>query len=44
MPRAAGDDDNVAGIAQPLHIGGIAYGPDAEEQWGIPAGRWISST
>jgi phenylalanyl-tRNA synthetase beta chain len=25
----------VAGVDQPMHVGGIAYGPAAEEQWGV---------
>lgn len=28
---------SVAGYAQPMRVGGIAYGPAAEEQWGVPA-------
>ncbi|MEG0821068.1 MAG: phenylalanine--tRNA ligase subunit beta [Burkholderiaceae bacterium] len=27
----------VAGIAQPMHIAGLAYGPAADEQWGVGA-------
>jgi phenylalanyl-tRNA synthetase beta chain len=27
----------VAGFSQPKHIGALAYGPVAEEQWGLPA-------
>jgi phenylalanyl-tRNA synthetase beta chain len=37
--RAPGDPGTaleVAGIRQPVRIGGAAYGPAFEEQWGIP--------
>ena len=32
--QVAEGDFAVHGIAQPMHIGGIAYGPVLEEQWG----------
>ena len=32
--QLAEGDFAVRGIAQPMHIGGIAYGPVLEEQWG----------
>jgi phenylalanyl-tRNA synthetase beta chain len=28
---------DVAGIRQPTRVGAVAYGPAAEEQWGVPA-------
>ncbi len=28
-------DYTVAGLLQPMHLGGIAYGSDAPEQWGV---------
>jgi phenylalanyl-tRNA synthetase beta chain len=37
--RAPGAPDGpleVAGIRQPIRVGGAAYGPAAEEQWGVP--------
>lgn len=33
-PAAQDGPLNVAGIDQPVHVGAIAYGPAAEEQWG----------
>jgi phenylalanyl-tRNA synthetase beta chain len=30
---------DVAGVRQPLRVGGIAFGPAFEEQWGLPGGR-----
>jgi len=33
--RAAGSHQ-VAGIAQPLRVGLLAYGPQCDEQWGLP--------
>lgn len=35
-PAAADGAFAVAGLEQPMRIGAIAYGPAAEEQWGIP--------
>jgi phenylalanyl-tRNA synthetase beta chain len=35
-PGAPDGELEVAGIRQPVHIGGAAYGPAYEEQWGIP--------
>jgi phenylalanyl-tRNA synthetase beta chain len=41
--RSSGDEDPreparaLAGYHQPLRIGGLAYGPAAAEQWGVPA-------
>ncbi|MCP5810143.1 hypothetical protein NL321_28765, partial [Klebsiella pneumoniae] len=26
---------SIAGYAQPMMVGGIAYGPSKEEQWGV---------
>ena len=40
--RSSGDEDPreparaLAGYHQPLRIGGLAYGPAAAEQWGVP--------
>jgi phenylalanyl-tRNA synthetase beta chain len=36
-PAVAAGDWSVKGIAQPLKIAGLAYGPMAEEQWGQPS-------
>jgi len=36
-PGQRADDYSVAGIAQPIRIGGVAYGPESEEQWGAAA-------
>lgn len=35
-PGAPGGELEVAGIRQPVRIGGAAFGPAFEEQWGIP--------
>jgi phenylalanyl-tRNA synthetase beta chain len=35
-PGRPADDYSVAGLDQPIRVGGVAYGPDAEEQWGLP--------
>ncbi len=35
-PAAEDGAFSVAGLNQPMRIGAIAYGPAAEEQWGIP--------
>lgn len=32
----AAGDYTVAGLLQPVYVGGVAYGSDAPEQWGIP--------
>ena len=34
-PRAAEGDTSVAGVAQPLRIAGLAYGPADAVQWGL---------
>jgi phenylalanyl-tRNA synthetase beta chain len=36
-PQAGPGDWSVKGIEQPLKIGGLAYGPVVEDQWGQPA-------
>jgi phenylalanyl-tRNA synthetase beta chain len=36
-PSAPEGPVDVAGIRQPTRIGAVAYGPAAEEQWGLPA-------
>ena len=36
-PGRPADDYSVAGLEQPIRLGGVAFGPDAEEQWGQPA-------
>lgn len=34
-PDAKDGDRDVAGVRQPMRIGGIAFGPASDEQWGI---------
>jgi phenylalanyl-tRNA synthetase beta chain len=36
-PAVADGDRAVAGVAQPLRVGGLAWGTDALPQWGAPA-------
>ncbi|HEY7758076.1 MAG TPA: phenylalanine--tRNA ligase subunit beta [Burkholderiales bacterium] len=36
-PGAPEGPIDVAGIRQPTRVGAVAYGPAAEEQWGVPA-------
>lgn len=36
-PSAHAGPLSVAGIDQPQHVAGLAYGSAAEEQWGVPA-------
>jgi phenylalanyl-tRNA synthetase beta chain len=38
-PAAPDGDLEVAGVRQPIRVGGLAYGPALEEQWGVPARR-----
>lgn len=36
-PEVADGPFDVKGVRQPMHIGGLAYGPAADMQWGVPA-------
>jgi phenylalanyl-tRNA synthetase beta chain len=36
-PSAQGGPLSVAGLTQPMRIGGAAWGPVVDEQWGMPA-------
>lgn len=36
-PEVQGDDSNVTGFKQPLHLGGLAWGDHHVPQWGIPS-------
>jgi len=38
-PGALAGDDSVAGVAQPVHVGGLAYGDAVVSQWGKPSRR-----
>ncbi|TAK91020.1 MAG: phenylalanine--tRNA ligase subunit beta [Burkholderiaceae bacterium] len=39
--QIADGDFSVRGIAQPMHIGGIVYGPSVEEQWASKPSRQV---
>ncbi|MEY2685285.1 MAG: phenylalanine--tRNA ligase, beta subunit [Pseudomonadota bacterium] len=36
-PTVPDSDTSVAGFDQPMRVAGLAYGPVAEQQWGVPA-------
>jgi phenylalanyl-tRNA synthetase beta chain len=38
-PAVPASDGTVAGIDQPVHVGGLAYGDASTTQWGLPSRR-----